>query len=187
MNRAGRFRLASTVQDRPSAGVGCFAVSAALLTVAVFLAAIGSLFGLVLAIPAVLLATRVLYEKAVLLAARHRRLGGVLVTSDSELWRSRIESVWIPAAGESFVVLNRSRRSERRRGRAGLAWRVHRCFAGDYREYCPSAIVLRGLRHPAIFRFCRAFKESKQGRPEALESLEAKLLAALTHAEKSLT
>ncbi len=182
MNKAERFRLASSVQDPPFAVRGCLAISAAFCLFAIVLSCVWSKFALLLAIPTLIPLFRTLYEKALLLAASLKRIRGVVVTSDSLSWKARIESEWLPRVPSSFLVLNWSTRHGSATLGNRLAWKLHSCFAGNYREYCPVVIVLRGWRYPAVFRFYRAFKESAQGRPEALAALESQLFTALSHA-----
>ncbi len=178
MNRARRLLTASAVEDRNRLRLGCLAVSLVLGVPAVPLVLWRSPVGLLFLLPLVSIAVVVAYEKALLLRAAARAISGVLVTSDSSHWASRISDRWIPALPPGIVVVNHSeRRAEVRNGR--IAWALHRRFVGSERDFCPAVIVLRGLRHPLVFRFFAAFKEEASGRPEALTILESRLWGAL--------
>lgn len=182
MNKAERYRLASSVQNRPLEVRGCAVISAVLFLSAVALALTRTKLALFLTLPAVILFFHALYGRSLLFAAGRQGIQGVVVTSESPLWKARIEQEWLPRMPSSFEVLNWSTRRKPSRLATRLAWRLHSRFAGQYREYCPVVIVLRGNQYPAIFRFYRAFKESAQGRPEALAALESQLFAALSRA-----
>jgi hypothetical protein len=50
---------------------------------------------------------------------------------------------------------------------------------GEYRSYCPAVVLFHGFRPPLVFRFFGAFKEQKQGRPDALSIMEGRLFSEL--------
>jgi len=131
----------------------------------------GALF--ILALPAVVLLL-VLY--AALWLAIHLAIWGwwcargrnvLFVYSSSPLWRDAVERDFLPRLGGRAILLNWS---ERRRWRFSLAAIAFTYFGGS-REFNPLGLVFRSLRRTREFRFWKAFRELKQGRPEALDAL----------------
>lgn len=99
----------------------------------------------------------------------------LVVHSDSELWRERITTRWLPRIGAQAVTFNWSEHSQRK---GSLEARVLGHFCGDV-NFNPAVIVFRGLRHPRVFRFYYAFRETRAGRPEYLERQEARMFESL--------
>ena len=98
---------------------------------------------------------------------------GLLVYSDSPLWKSHIEEEWLPRFGSRIAVLNWS---ERR------AWDptdpLVRLFHGAVRaeeDFNPVVILLRKDQRPLLFRFNPAFTNAKYGKREGLETLEKQM------------
>ena len=91
----------------------------------------------------------------------------LFVYSDSPLWRDAIERDFLPRLGGRAILLNWS---ERRRWRFSLAAIAFTYFGGS-REFNPLGLVFRPLRRTRKFRFWKAFRDLKQGRPEALDAL----------------
>lgn len=134
-----------------------------------------------LAFPACVAAAFWLYGR-LLVAAAAMRWGfrgerGVLVLSDSPNWRPYIDERWLPVIGGRLRTLNWSERTSWRRSLDVLLWRY---FCGRHqRNYCPSAVVLRGWRHPLVFRFHHAFQNAKHGDDTQLRALEEALFRVL--------
>jgi len=105
---------------------------------------------------------------------------GLLVYSDSPLWKSRIEEEWLPRFGSRIAVLNWSERRD---------WDstdpLVRLFYGalDLNEdFSPAVILLRDQRRPLLFRFYSAFKHAQFGRDEDLRRMERQMFGMI-HAE----
>ena len=98
---------------------------------------------------------------------------GLLVYSDSPLWRSRIESEWLPRLGDRVAVLNWS---ERRTWHADDP--LVRLFRGCGVR-APVLIALRRERRPLVFAFAPAFRNAKHGSGEDLEMLEKTMFGML--------
>lgn len=178
MNRLQRFRHASTVKESDPVGAGC-------MLVAVGIGALGALLGRrhpvlagFCALPLLGVAWPAARYLALLLRARRMSVRAIVVTSSSPLWAAHIETRWLRDLPPDILALNYSDRHDAH-GPARFGWAAHRLFLGTDREFCPAVIAFRGLRHPTIFRFFAAFKQFRQGRPEALHVLEARLLPLL--------
>ena len=105
---------------------------------------------------------------------------GLLVYSDSPLWKSHIESEWLPRLGSSVAVLNWSER----RG-WDLTDPLVRLFDGVAdadRDFGPIVVMLRKDRRPLLFRFDPAFRNAKFGNREGLEGLERQLFGMVDRA-----
>lgn len=118
-----------------------------------------------------------------LLRWRSQGIRGVLVFSESPVWQPYIEKEWLPKFGDRFVTLNWSSRASWENSLAVLLWR-HFCGSykggtGVYRNVNPAVIVLRGVRHPLVFRFHGPFEAAKHGEVEGLKALERRLLEAV--------
>ena len=92
----------------------------------------------------------------------------LLVYSDSPLWHSYIEERFLPYLGRRAVILNWS---ERNRWGISLG-RIAFGFFGGRREFNPLAVVFRPFHRTQTFRFWKAFRGMKQGRPEVLKTVE---------------
>jgi hypothetical protein len=95
----------------------------------------------------------------------------LFVYSDSPVWKVHIETEVLPRLPSTATVLNWSERS--RWSRWSLSVRLVRFYAGTT-EYNPLGIVVRPFLGPKLFRFWRAFRDSKHGKHEPLRSLEAR-------------
>ena len=128
---------------------------------------------------------------------------GILVYSNSPNWQRYIEQHWLPALGDTLIVLNWSERATWSREHP-FEERVFRRFAGD-REFNPLAIVfkprprfarlvawLRGARDrdivamlapnpqdTEVVRFFQAFRDFKHGKDELLRNNERRMFDAL--------
>jgi hypothetical protein len=91
----------------------------------------------------------------------------LVVYSNSPIWQEYFEMHVLPAIGRRGIVLNWS---DRNRWQHSLAVALFRFFAGR-REFSPLAIVFVPLTWPRRFRFYRAFRAFKHGRPEEVESI----------------
>jgi hypothetical protein len=99
----------------------------------------------------------------------------LLVYSNSPIWQEYVEQHLLPPLGGRAIILNWSDRSEWSRT---LAVTVFRFFGGS-REYNPMAIVFRPFRLARCFRFYKAFRDFKHGKPEAVDKLTGQLFALL--------
>lgn len=99
----------------------------------------------------------------------------LFIYSDSPLWREYIEQRFLPYLGERAIVLNWSERSQ---WRLSLGRIASNHFGGD-REFNPLAVVFRPLRRTRTFRFWKAFRGMKQGRPVALQAMEREFFDCL--------
>jgi len=98
---------------------------------------------------------------------RGRRV--VFVYSNSPVWRDYIEQTLLPRLPPTAVVLNWSER------RSWPFWSLAVWLFNVYggrREFNPIALVVRPLRVPRRFRFWRAFRDFKHGKPAALHAVE---------------
>ena|ERR1041385_4044680 len=105
---------------------------------------------------------------------------GLLVYSDSPLWRSRIEEEWLPRFGSRVAVLHWSDRR---------SWDptdpVVRLFKGAVDvtdDFNPAVILLRDKRRPLLFRFYPAFKHAQFGHPEDLQQMERQMFGIVEKA-----
>ena len=104
-----------------------------------------------------------------------RRRYALVVYSNSPIWQEYFETQVIPRLGERAVVLNWS---ERKRWTFGLPAMLFRVFGGT-RDFNPIAIVFEPMRWPRRFRFYKAFRSFKHGRPEDVEQLRREFFRAL--------
>jgi hypothetical protein len=107
---------------------------------------------------------------------------GLLVYSDSPLWKSHIEHEWLPRFGGRIAVLNWSERRTWDR-RHPLVQLYQGCANPDDETFTPLLVMLRKERRPLIFTFYGAFKHAKFGKPEALEGLERQMFGLLLYAQ----
>ncbi len=117
-----------------------------------------------------------LFEKALLLLAQMQSKDtgkvGILVTSDSPHWKDYIEEEWLPRLSDAVSVLNWSQRSH---WASSIQTRIFYKFVGAEENYCPSVVLLRGLKHPLIFRYYYAFRDARHGNAAARSALEARM------------
>lgn len=106
---------------------------------------------------------------------RPRRRYAIVVYSNSPLWQEYFERHVIPQLGNRAVVLNWS---ERKRWTPSLPVLLFRVFGGT-RDFNPIAIVFEPLLWPRRFRFYRAFRSFKHGRPEEVETLRLEFFRLL--------
>jgi len=174
-----------TPSPDPSPRAGCFLTA---LFVAVIGMGIGSVGGqgliswtLIFAIPFLVMVLFFLHEKILLVIAKHKtdfeNIFGILVTSDSPNWKQYIEDTWIPKFGNSIVILNWS---EHKRWRRDIYTSIFYKFIGDRHNYCPSIVLLNGLKQPLVFRFFYAFRDARHGNKNALIELEERLFGELS-------
>jgi hypothetical protein len=104
-----------------------------------------------------------------------RRRYALVVYSSSPVWQEYFETQVIPRLGERAVVLNWS---ERRRWPLSLPVILFRVFGGT-RDFNPIAIVFEPLQWPRRFRFYKAFRSFKHGRPEEVERLRQEFFRLL--------
>ena len=100
----------------------------------------------------------------------------LFVYSNSPTWKRHIEAEVLPRLPSTAAVLNWSERSQWPRWSLSV-W-LFRFYAGS-REYNPLAIVIRPWRGPKLFRFWRAFRDSKHGKVEPLRALEASFFQSM--------
>ena len=98
---------------------------------------------------------------------RGRRV--IFVYSNSPVWRDYVEANILPRLPATAVVLNWSERAQWPFW--NLAVWTFNIYAGS-REFNPIAIVIRPLRPPRRFRFWRAFRDFKHGKPAKLQQVE---------------
>jgi hypothetical protein len=99
----------------------------------------------------------------------------LVVYSNSPTWQAYFDQRVLPEVGSRAVVMNWS---ERRRWRLSLPVVLFHVFGG-HREYNPLAIVFVRWRWPLRFRFYRAFRSFKRGKPAEVDALRQGFLAAL--------
>ena len=104
----------------------------------------------------------------------HRQGKFVLfVYSDSPNWKPYIEQNILPHIQEHAILLNWSERSKWDQS----SWAVQAFLHwGGQREFNPMAIVFCSLVNVRVFRFYKAFRELKRGKPVLLKSVEAELV-----------
>jgi len=136
---------------------------------------------LIIAIPMVAVAllfwliSALLLLSVVWLAWCPRRRYAIVVYSNSPVWQEYFERQVIPLLGERAVVLNWS---ARKRWRFSLPVILFRVFGGS-RQFNPIAIVFAPWRWPRTFRFYKAFRSFKHGRPEDVERLRLEFFSQL--------
>ncbi len=99
----------------------------------------------------------------------------LFVHSNSPVWSEYMQDL-LTRMGDRAVVLNWSERKNW--PSLSLATMTFRWFGG-YRNYNPMVVVFRPLRSGRCFRYWRAFKDHKHGKPEAVEQLTRDLFALL--------
>jgi hypothetical protein len=104
-----------------------------------------------------------------------RRRYAVVVYSNSPVWQEYFEREVIPRLGERAIVLNWS---ERKSWPLSLPVILVWVFGGS-REFNPMAIVFKPLLWPRRFRFYKAFRAFKHGRPDDVERLRLEFFALL--------
>jgi hypothetical protein len=104
----------------------------------------------------------------------------LVVYSNSPIWQEYFETRVLPELSGRAAVLNWS---ERKAWKLSLPVLLFRTFGGT-REFNPIAIVFEPLVWPRRFRFYRAFRSFKHGRPEELETLRVEFLQLLNELAK---
>jgi hypothetical protein len=102
-----------------------------------------------------------------------RRRYALVVYSSSPIWQEYFETQVIPRLGERAAVLNWS---ERKRWTPSLPVMLFRVFGGA-REFNP--MVFQPLVWPRQFRFYKAFRSFKHGRPEEVDKLRLEFFRLL--------
>ena len=105
---------------------------------------------------------------------RGRRV--LFVYSNSPVWKPYLDAEVLPRLPPNSVILNWSDRKHW--PKISLAVWVFRTFGGA-REFNPIAMVFRAWGPPKKFRFWRAFKDFKHGKPQRVEQVQAALFACL--------
>jgi hypothetical protein len=127
----------------------------------------------------VVVVASVIYEIGLLTLAHiiyaRRGIRCLIIYSQSPLWRDHIASTWLPTIGPVAAMLDWSSRST---WTGGVAVALFRRFCGE-QDFNPAVIMFRGWRRPYVFRFFRAFREAKHGRPTYLQSLEEQMFRTL--------
>lgn len=160
---------------------GCVFAMIALAVIGVFATAVTSwVWPLLLAVPGVMMARAAVREhRSIRAGARYLRAAnrrGLLIYSDSPLWKDYIHAQWLPRLGGSLDVLNWSER--RRWDSRDPRVRLFRACAGE-EDFNPTVMLLRDRGAPLVFRFYPAFKNAKHGNREGLDMLERELFSAL--------
>jgi hypothetical protein len=104
-----------------------------------------------------------------------QRRYALVVYSNSPIWKDYFETQVLPALGQRGIVLNWS---DRKRWNKTLSVVLFRLFGGS-REFNPIAIVFEPLLWPRRFRFYKAFRSFKHGKPEEVERLRRDFFALL--------
>lgn len=170
-----------TPSPDPKSRVGClsFAALVGVLGIAVS-TKYDKYWPILFTLPILVMLTNIIYGKLLLSAGitfvRSKQIHGVLVTSDSPIWKEYIEDKWIPRIGGSLETLNWSTHKTWKRT---VYTRVFYEYVGTRENYCPSVVLLRGLKEPLVFRFFYAFRDAKHGNMEALNKLEKRLFDEL--------
>lgn len=93
----------------------------------------------------------------------------LFVYSNSPVWQEYLEQNVLPRLPDTALILNWSERRNWKRWTLGhLAF----TFFGGSREFNPVAVVVRPFRWAKCFRFWKAFRDFKHGKPEALAKVE---------------
>jgi hypothetical protein len=99
----------------------------------------------------------------------------LLVTSDSPVWSDYIREEILPLVRERAIVLNWSKRLQ---GSESLARKVHRHFGGHL-NFNPMVIVFHPFGRTHVFRYFKAFRAYKHGKPQEVERLTERLRSIL--------
>lgn len=98
---------------------------------------------------------------------------GLVVYSDSQLWKSHIEEHWLPRLGSRVAVLNWSDR--RQWDPSDPVVQLFRGAIDVHEDFNPAVILLRPNKRPLLFRFYPAFKHAQFGHPEELQRMERQM------------
>ena len=162
-------------------GVGAIVVSVIAVPFLVCYIA-GWSWGFLFLLPLVLYMLHKTYGLLLLFAAWSRwhnsQVVGILILSDSPIWRQYIEREWIPRLGDKVIILNWSNRKSWSRSLPVRLFRYF-CAPGDNFNFNPALILLRGIKHPYIYRYYYAFHDAKHGRPGVLHGLEGHMFSQL--------
>ena len=115
--------------------------------------------------------SKILLSRAMRIANK-KHVYGVLITSNSLNWKVYIENKWVPRIGSSIEILNWSMHKTWKRT---MYTKLFNKFVGTNENYCPSVVLLRGIKEPFVFRFFYAFRDAKHGNTESLNKLEQRL------------
>jgi hypothetical protein len=161
-NPSTHARRPHRLSDLP--GIGLLILSLPILLVAVV--------PMVIVVGGIYLLVAVLLHLAVVLFWLPRGRRVLFVYSNSPTWQAYVEAEILPRLPPRAVVLNWSDRKNW--PRFSLSTWLFDTFAGS-REFNPIAIVFRPLAPPRRFRFWRAFRDYRHGRPQSLRQIEADL------------
>ena len=100
---------------------------------------------------------------------------GILVYSDSPVWKNYIESRWLPAAGDRIELINISEGHHWKPSLAGLLLEAH--LANRKRPLLPVALIIS--ERPILLAFHGSFLDYEAGDNEQLKSKEQLLARAL--------
>jgi hypothetical protein len=99
----------------------------------------------------------------------------LFVYSDSPNWKEYVETNILSRFDNTVVVLNWSNRSKWKTSLAKLVFQ----HWGGRREFNPLGVVFKPFHRTRVFRFHKAFMDSKHGKSENLKKLEAEFFAKL--------
>jgi hypothetical protein len=115
----------------------------------------------------------------------------VLAYSNSPNWQQYIEIEILPKLHPHSWIVNWSARSQWRWWTKPLEVRIFQhwtganCLFWSGKEYVPVAITFIPWWRPRVFRFWKAFKDFKHGKPDKLKHIEEKLYELLKQAAAS--
>jgi len=109
----------------------------------------------------------------------------VFVYSNSPNWQERIESEVLPKLEPYAIVLNWSERSTPRWKSRPLEVRIFQVWGGST-EFNPIAILIPPTGSVETFRFWRAYRDFRHGKPVVLKEVEEKLFARVGEIAKKI-
>jgi hypothetical protein len=107
----------------------------------------------------------------------------IFVYSNSPNWQEYVEANILPRLPKTATVLNWSERSVWPFWSVAV-WTFN--LYGGSREFNPLGIVIRPFRTPKRFRFWRAFREYKHGKPGSLHAVEREFFDYIGPTEERL-
>lgn len=100
---------------------------------------------------------------------------GIVIYSDSPVWKEYIENRWLAAAGDQLEAVNISRHHHWRPSLAGLLFEAH--VAARKRPSLPAALILS--ERPILLDFHGSFLDHEAGDDEQLKKGEQRLAREL--------
>ncbi len=100
---------------------------------------------------------------------------GILIYSNSPNWQEYVEREWLPRLRDRVIILNWSQRKNWTHSLAIRLFRYYLEGSTNAIDYNPAVLLLRGLKHPYLYRYFYAFRDAKHGRTNALTTLEAQM------------